>query len=105
MYICIYIYIYIIYIYIYINVSRKSSKCVYIKRKLRTHFFLQIFWCLYEIFYSVYGSNILQKDELRAIIKSKLNEIKMQKKKLKTHCIYCPLENKFLIRGINYFIA
>ena len=33
--------------------------------------------CLYEIFYSVYGSNILQKDVLTAIIKGKLNEIKM----------------------------
>ena len=77
-YICIYIYIYILYIlYIYINVSRKSLKCVYIKWKLRTHFFLQIFQCLYEIFYSVYGSNILQKDILTAIIKSKLNEIKV----------------------------
>ena len=33
--------------------------------------------CLYEIFYSVYGSNILQKDVLTAIIEGKLNEIKM----------------------------
>ena len=50
---------------------------VYIKRKLKTHFFQQIFRRLYEIFYSLYGSNILQKDVLTAIIKSKLNEIKM----------------------------
>ena len=56
-------------------------------------------------FYSVYGSNILQKDVLTAIIKSKLNEIKMYKKKLKTHCIYCPLENKLLVKVINQFIA
>ena len=33
--------------------------------------------CLYEIFYSVYGSNILQKDVLTAIIKSKSDEIEM----------------------------
>ena len=65
-------------IYIYIEIqSQKSSKCVYIKRKLKTHFFLQIFWCLYEIFYSAYGSNISQEDVLTAIIKIKLNEIKM----------------------------
>ena len=64
-----------------------------IKGKLKTHFFQQIFRCLYEISYSVYGSNILHI--------SKLNEIKVQKKKLKTHCIYCPLENKLLIRVIN----
>ena len=51
--------------------------CVYIKRKLKTHFFLQMFRCLYEIFYSVYGSNSLQNDILTAIIKSKLNEIKV----------------------------
>ena len=50
--------------------------CIY-KRILKTPFLLQIFRCLYEIFYSVYGSNILQKDVLTAIIKSKLNEIKM----------------------------
>ena len=72
MYIYIYIYVYfhmyMIYIYIFIY--------IYI-RKLKTNYFLQIFRCLYEIFYSVYGSNILQKDVLTAIIKSKLNEIKM----------------------------
>ena len=38
---------YMIYIYIY-------------KRKLKTHYFLQIFRCFYEIFYSVYGSNIVK---------------------------------------------
>ena len=75
----IYVYVYIhIYIYIYIYVYiQESSKCVYIKRKLKTIVFLQIFRGLYEVFYSVYGWNILQKDILAAIIKSKLNEIKM----------------------------
>ena len=52
-------------------------RCVYIKGKLKTHFCLQIFRCLDEIFYSVYGSNILQKDILTGIIKRKLNEIKV----------------------------
>ena len=80
-------------------------KCVYIKGKLKAHFFLQIFRCLYEVLYSIYGSNILQKDIITAIIKSKLNEIKLQKKKLKAHCIYCRLENQLLIKMINYFIA
>ena len=62
------LYIYI-YIYIYIH--------IYVHIYIYTHFFLQIFRFLYEIFYSVYGSNILQEDILIAIIKSKLNEIKM----------------------------
>ena len=49
-----------------------------------TFFFPQIFQFLYEIFYSVKGSNILQQDiMLTSIIKCKLNEIKVQKKKLK----------------------
>ena len=39
--------------------------------KIKSTFFLQIFRCLYEIFYGVYGSNILQKDVLTARIKSK----------------------------------
>ena len=55
MYIYIYIYVYfhmyMIYIYIFIY--------IYI-RKLKTNYFLQIFRCLYEIFYSVYGSNIVK---------------------------------------------
>ena len=54
--------------------------CIYVKGTLKTHFFLQIFRCLYEIFYSIYGSNILQKDILTEIIESRLIEIK-------THCI------------------
>ena len=67
-----------IYICVYLNLKpQKFEMCIYVKRKLKTHFFLQIFRCLYEIFYSVYGSNILQKDILTAIIKSKLNEIKV----------------------------
>ena len=49
-------------------------------RKLKRHFFLQIFQCLYEIFYIVYRLNILHKDILTAIIKSKL---KYKRKKLK----------------------
>ena len=49
-----------------------------------TFFSPQIFQFLYEIFYSVEGSNILQQDiMLTSIIKCKLNEIKVQKKKLK----------------------
>ena len=44
------------------------------------------------------GSNILQKDILRAIIKSKVNKIKVHQKKLKTHCIYCQLGYKLLIK-------
>ena len=66
-----YKYKYILFIFICIY-KFKTTKV----RKLKTHFFRQIFRCLYEIFYSVYGSNILQKDILTAIIKSKLNEIK-----------------------------
>ena len=47
-------------------------------RKIKSKFFYRyIFRCLYEIFYSVYGSNILRKDILTTIIKSKLNEIKV----------------------------
>ena len=46
-YIYIYIYIYICNVYIYICVY--MSKCIYIKGKLKIHFFLQIFRCLYEI--------------------------------------------------------
>ena len=62
----------------YLNLKpQKFEMCIYVKGKLKTHFFLQIFQCRYEIFCSVYGSNILQKDILTAIIKSKLNEIKM----------------------------
>ena len=45
--------------------------------KIKNIFSLQIFRCLYEIFYSVYGSYILQGNILTAIIKIKLNEIKM----------------------------
>ena len=64
--------------YIYLNLKpQKFKMCTHVKGKLKTHFFLQIFRCLYEIFYSVCGSNILQKDILTAIIKSKLNEIKV----------------------------
>ena len=48
--------------YICIFINLKPPKCVCIRRKLKIHFFLQIFRCLYEIFYSVQGSNILQKD-------------------------------------------
>ena len=43
--------------------------------------------------------NFLQEDILTAIIKSKLNQ--NVKEKLETHCIYCPLENKLLIKVIN----
>ena len=46
-----------VYIYMYIYLNPKSSKCVYIKGKLKTHFFFKIFRCLNEIFYSVYGTN------------------------------------------------
>ena len=75
----IYIYMYIyIYIYIYIQIeSHKIAKCVSIKRKLKKDFFLQIFWCLYAIFYSVKWSNILQKGIVTALINSKLNKIKV----------------------------
>ena len=52
-----YIYIYI-YIYIYLK-PQKFEMCIY-KRILKTPFLLQIFRCLYEIFYSVYGSNIVK---------------------------------------------
>ena len=66
-----------------------------------TIYTLQVFWFFCEIFYSAYGSNILQEDLLTAIIKSKLNEMKIKKKKLQSHCIYYPLENKLLIKVIN----
>ena len=39
---------------------------------LKYIFHLQLFRCLYEIFYSVKGSNILQKDMLIAIIKTEI---------------------------------
>ena len=45
--------------------------------RFKATIFLQIFQCQYEIFYSVYGSNILQKYILTAKIKSKLNEIEV----------------------------
>ena len=39
----------------YINLKpQKFEMCIYIKGKLKTHFFLQLFRCPYEIFYSVY---------------------------------------------------
>ena len=56
------------YLYIYLK-PQKFEMCIHVKGKLKTHFFLQIFRRLYEIFYSVYGSNTLQKDILTAIIK------------------------------------
>ena len=34
---------------VYENV--KFEMCIYVKGKLKAHFFLQIFCCLYEIFY------------------------------------------------------
>ena len=62
-----YAYIYILYIYIYIYIYIGYTFIT----KIKSTFFLQIFRCLYEIFYGVYGSNILQKDVLTARIKSK----------------------------------
>ena len=42
-----------------------------------------------------------RKKVFAAIIKSKLNEIKGWKKKLKTHCTYCLLENKLVIKVLS----
>ena len=44
---------------IYIQIeNQKISKCVSIKRKLKAHFFPQLFWCLYKIFYGVYIQSV-----------------------------------------------
>ena len=60
-----------------IKFNATTLRNVYVlEENLQHSSYLQIFPCLYEIFYSISGSNILQKDILTAIIKSKSNEIK-----------------------------
>ena len=69
--------LYIIYIIYIFKVKATKVRNVYKLKGNLKYIFPQIFGSLYEIFYSVYGSNILQKDILTTIIKSKLNEIKV----------------------------
>ena len=67
-------YIYGIYIF---KVKATKVRNVYKLKGNLKHIFPQIFRSLYEMFYSVYGSNILRKDILTTMIQSKLNDFKV----------------------------
>ena len=68
-------------------------KCVYIKWKLKTHFFLKIFWSLYEIFYC--ATYILKKEMSHSIKKVFLFSTRFSNFQDTYHLLYYPQMSVF----------
>ena len=68
-------------------------KCVYIKWKLKTHFFLKIFWSLYKIFYC--ATYILKKEMSHSIKKVFLFSTRFSNFQDTYHFLYYPQMSVF----------